>query len=206
MTSKTYEGSRSDRDEVSECVTYDSLIEMQDAVISNCLRRRSKTMSSNKPTLVQLKDAIDNLTMRLTALEQHANGHDQTIESTLGRMDVVEAAVANIHELIEEVRAQPEEKAESKAAYLERKAEYASRPFGVRCISTGKVLKSKYTTLEEAAQRAVEVEAQMKRAYEAIRRVATISTHVTNGLDASGIYKTRDLVPSMLTRYNSQKI
>jgi len=32
MTSKTYEGSRSDRDEVSECVTYDSLIEMQDEI------------------------------------------------------------------------------------------------------------------------------------------------------------------------------
>ncbi len=58
-----------------------------------------------------------------------------------------------------------DEKAASKTAYLEKKAEYASREFGVICTSTGKTLKRRFASEVDALTAADALSVQMKRSY-----------------------------------------
>jgi hypothetical protein len=63
------------------------------------------------------------------------------------------------------VRKPAEVKAAEKAAYMERKAEFESRAFGVICTSTGKTLKRRFASEVDALAAAEKLSAQMHRTY-----------------------------------------
>ncbi len=73
---------------------------------------------------------------------------------------------------VTEVTDKAAKRAADKAEYLAHKAAYASRPIGIQCVSTGKLLKRRFNDMETAQAQAAELTASMKREYRAIVLVA----------------------------------
>ena len=70
------------------------------------------------------------------------------------------------------MREPAEVKAAEKAAYMEKKAEYVSRAFGVVCVPTGKQLKRRFADEADALAAAAGLSASMKRHYNVVQIAA----------------------------------
>ncbi len=57
------------------------------------------------------------------------------------------------------------EREQCKTAYESKKAVYANRPFGIRCVTTGKELKRRFNDLSVAAAQATDLTRTMRREY-----------------------------------------
>lgn len=119
---------------------------------------------TSKSSTVELRAAVGHIMTELRARKAQAGKTPpaSTVAPSVPEVKVSKKAAA---------KAKTEKQAKrdaDKAAYKAKKAEHASRPFGIRCVPTGSILKRRFTDELVALAQAASLTTEMKRAYEVI--------------------------------------